>query len=108
MRLAVASLCAALLAARPATADSLAETARFLAGKGVAPDSSLADQAQSQTYTDYATQLASGWKEFEEPNLEHMRAWWTGRAPKRYSTVFYPFSGPDVGNALAFFPDADS
>src|SRR5262249_9966169 len=37
-----------------------------------------------------------------------MRTWWTGRAPAKYSTVFYPFSGPDIANALAFFPDADS
>jgi hypothetical protein len=109
-RLAVAFL-GALLAASPASecaAADLAETARFLAGKGVAPDSKLADHAQTQSYIDYAEQIRSGWKQFEEPNLERMRTWWTGRAPAKYSTVFYPFSGPDIGNALVFFPDADS
>jgi hypothetical protein len=89
-------------------AANLTETARFLAGKGVVPDSSLAEQAQTQAYTEYAEQLASGWKQFQQPNLERMRTWWTGRAPAKYATVFYPFSGPDIGNALAFFPDADS
>ena len=110
-RLAVASLCGALLAAS-ATGESaaadLAETARFLAGKGVASDSSLAEHAQTQSYAEYAEQIGSGWKQFQQPNLERMRDWWTGHAPAKYSTVFYPFSGPDIGNALAFFPDADS
>jgi len=86
-RLAIASLCGALLVAGltgTAAAANLAETARFLAGKGVAADSA------------------------QQPNLERMRTWWTGRGPAKYSTVFYPFSGPDIGNALALFPDADT
>jgi hypothetical protein len=109
--LAVASLCGALLAACPtgaSAAGDLAETARFLAGKGVASDSNLAGHAQTQSYAEYAEQIGSGWKQFQQPNLERMRTWWRGRAPAKYSTVFYPFSGPDIGNALAFFPDADS
>ena len=60
------------------------------------------------TYTDYAQQIRSGWKQFQEPNLERMRTWWKGRAPATYSTVFYPFGGPDIANALALFPDADT
>ncbi len=110
-RLAVASLCGALLAASTTSASAaadLAETARFLAGKGVASDSKLAEHAQTQSYAEYAEQIGSGWKQFQQPNLERMRTWWKGRAPAKYSTVFYPFSGPDIGNALVFFPDADS
>jgi hypothetical protein len=110
-RLAVASLCGALLVASLAgesAAAGLAETARFLAGKGVASDSKLAEHAQTQSYAEYAEQIASGWKQFQQPNLERMRTWWTGHAPAKYSTVFYPFSGPDIGNALVFFPEADS
>jgi hypothetical protein len=109
--LAVASLCGALLAAsltRESAAADLAETSRFLAGKGVASDSNLAEQARTQSYAEYAEQIASGWKQFQQPNLERMRTWWAGHAPANYSTVFYPFSGPDIGNALALFPDADS
>jgi hypothetical protein len=110
-RLAVAFLCGALLAANPtgeSAAAGLAETARFLAGKDVASDSNLAEPAQTQSYAEYAEQIRSDWKQFQQPNLERMRTWWTGRAPAKYSTVFYPFSGPDIGNALAFFPDADT
>jgi len=102
-RLAVAYLCGAFVAAaspiRDAAAGDLAETARFLAGKGT---------TQTDAYTDYSQQIASAWKQFQQPNLERMRTWWTGRAPTKYSTVFYPFSGPDIENALVFFPDADT
>jgi len=109
--LAVACSCGALLAASPtgvAAAASVSEIAGLLAGKGVASTSNLAEHAQTQSYAEYAEQIGSGWKQFQQPNLERMRTWWTGRAPARYSTVFYPFSGPDIGNALAFFPNADS
>jgi len=104
-------LCGTLLVASltgVCAAGDLAGTARFLAGKGAASDSTLTEQARTQSYTEYAEQIASGWKQFQQPNLEHMRTWWTDRAPAKYSTVFYPFSGPDIGNALVFFPDADS
>ena len=37
-----------------------------------------------------------------------MRTWWPSYAPAHYSTVLYPFSGPDIANVLAFFPAADS
>lgn len=109
MRLAAAV--AVLLAAGPAgeaAAGELADTARFLAGKGAAPDASLAEPARSQSYADYAAQIRSGWTQFQQPNLERMRDWWKGRGPATYSTVFYPFSGPDIWNALALFPDADA
>ena len=88
--------------------SSLAETARFLAGKGVASDSTLAGPARAQFYADYAEQIATGWKHFQQPNLERMRTWWTPYAPAKYSTILYPFSGPDIANALAFFPEADA
>jgi hypothetical protein len=89
-------------------AASLAETARFLAGKGIAPDSKLAGFAQAPFYAEYAQQIGSGWKRFQQPNLERMRTWWPSHAPAKYSTVLYPFSGPDIANALALFPDADA
>jgi hypothetical protein len=72
---------------RVAAATDLAATARFLAGNA---------------------EIRAGWKHFEQQNLERMRTWWAGRGPVKYSTVFYPFSGPDIANALAFFPDADT
>jgi hypothetical protein len=105
------ALCGALLGVSSTgecAASVLAETPRFLAGKGVAPDSKLAEYAQTQFYAEYAEQIGSGWKHFQQPNLEQMRAWWPKYAPAKYSTVLYPFSGPDIANALAFFPEADA
>jgi hypothetical protein len=110
-RASVLALCGALVAGSSTGECAtlpLAETARLLAGKGAAADSKLAEYAQTQFYAEYAEQMASGWKRFQQPNLERMRAWWASYAPARYSTVFYPFSGPDIANALALFPDADT
>jgi hypothetical protein len=106
----VLALCGALLASSTGecAATALAETARFLAGKGVEPDSKLADYAQARFYAEYSEQTRSSWKHFQQPNLDRMRTWWASYAPAKYSTVLYPFSGPDLANALAFFPDADS
>ena len=102
------ALAIALTLCTVASAAPLAETARFLAGKGVAPDSKLAEHARAQFYADYSEQIATGWKHFQQPNLERMRTWWPTHAPAKYATVLYPFSGPDIANALAFFPDADT
>jgi len=99
----VVALCGMLLAASIAGATTLDDTARFLAGKGAPADSVLADAA----YKEYAQQIQTGWNQFEQPNLDHMRTWWDGRAPAKYATVFYPFGGPDIGNAITLFPDAD-
>lgn len=76
---------ALLLLASPARANDLTDTARTL-----------------------AKHSAAAWQQFQQPNLEAMRTWWAGRGPVTYPTVFYPFSGPDLANALAFFPDADT
>jgi hypothetical protein len=103
MRLAVVAI-GVLLAASTAGGATLNETARFLAGKSTASDGKLTEPA----YAEYAKQIQDGWNQFEQPNLDHMRTWWNGRAPVKYSTVFYPFAGPDIGNAILLFPDADS
>lgn len=101
-RLAVAAFCVGLFA-REAAAD-LTDTARFLAGKSASSE----PHAGTASYVEYGYFIRSGWKQFQQPNLEKMRGWWQGRGPAKYSTVFYPFSGPDLGNALALFPDADT
>ena len=49
------------------------------------------------------------WQQFEQKNLQPIRAWATkeiGGSQMVEGTVFYPFSGPDVINMLAFFPQA--
>jgi hypothetical protein len=93
-----ASLCGALLgasAAPPADPD-------------LAATSDASERAAAQPAAEYPEPLRAAWQRFEAPNLAHMRDWWRARAPVTASTVFYPFSGPDIANALAVFPDADS
>jgi hypothetical protein len=89
-------------------AATLDETARFLAGKGVGADSKLAAYTQTPFYAEYSEQIKTGWTRFQQANLENMQRWWKNYAPATYSTVFYPFSGPDIVNAITLFPDADT
>ncbi|MFO0726652.1 MAG: hypothetical protein U1E65_22890 [Myxococcota bacterium] len=88
--------------------SALDDTARFLARLGARPDSSLAPLTQAEPYPEHAEQIRAGWLRFEQPNLEQLRAWWGPYAPSKYRTVLYPFSGPDIANALSFFPNADT
>lgn len=37
-----------------------------------------------------------------------MRAWWKRYKPQTYSTIFYPFAGPDITNPIILFPEADT
>jgi hypothetical protein len=57
----------------------------------------------------YASDLNNGWEKFQKPNLEKMEAWWKDHAVRRSEkNILYPFSGPDIMNVLAFFPDSDT
>jgi len=89
-------------------AITLNDTARFLAGKGIVSETKLAAYTRSRFYVQYAEQMKVGWGRFQQPNIERMKTWWEKYAPAAYSTVFYPFSGPDIANTLAFFPEADT
>ena len=40
--------------------------------------------------------------------LAHMHAWEARHLPRTRGTLLYPFSGPDLINAYALFPDADT
>lgn len=104
----ILTLCIILFANSGAMAGTLDETARFLAGKGVASDSKLAAYAQTKFYAEYAEETKVSWRRFQKPNLERMKKWWKKYAPRNYSTIFYPFGGPDIVNAITLFPDADT
>lgn len=84
------------------------ETARLLAGKNVASVSGLAAHARTPFYVRYARQLTSAWMRFRQSQMEPLQAWWRHWRPATYATVLYPFGGPDLVNALALFPQADT
>ena len=87
---------------------SLNETAMFLAGKELQSASNLSAVTQEQWYKQYRSDITGAWAKFQKPNLAKMATWWEGRKPRiKEKTVFYPFSGPDIMNALTLFPDGD-
>jgi len=87
----------------------LNETARILAGKELSPNSGLYSFTQSLYYKQYRDEIHKGWNKFQRSNMENMGRWWEKQRPAdNFETVLYPFSGPDLPHALAFFPDAST
>ena len=68
---------------------------------------SMTDE-QKAAWTDYSKTAAADWNRLKRRYVDRISAWrgkYLQKAPATNS-VFYPFSGPDATNALAFFPDA--
>jgi hypothetical protein len=85
------------------------ETALLFAGKELPKESALYQYTQTAFYKAYAQQMAATWDSMQKPNMQKIARWWDGHRPsKTYTNVLYPFSGPDIMNALTFFPDAES
>jgi hypothetical protein len=58
------------------------------------------------TWSTHAGQLNEAWARFEKKTLEPSRTWSSEHLSELKSSVlFYPFSGPDIANAVNFFPD---
>lgn len=87
---------------------SYQDYANVIAGKKINAD--LLPKVVNPTgWLEYAEDTDSIWQQFEQKNLQPIRAWATkeiGGSQMVEGTVFYPFSGPDVINMLAFFPQA--
>ncbi len=82
------------------------ETSLFLAGKEIPPASSLHEYGKGKEYQAYCRRMDTSWNRLQIANLRKIEAWRKKHLPNKYTdTVFYPFSGPDILNALAFFPD---
>jgi hypothetical protein len=87
---------------------SYQEYTNLIAGKKL-DASVLAKVVNSAEWLKYAEDTDAIWQRFEQKHLEPMRTWATkeiGLPQTVEGTVFYPFSGPDVVNMLAFFPQA--
>ena len=83
-------------------------TARFLAGLPVR-EGALAALARERVWVEHATEFDKAWKELEARQLGKIRAWAPEALGAEFSSkgvVFYPFSGPDILYAQAFFPQA--
>ncbi len=88
--------------------EELTSVANFIAG---IESSTLKDLQDNETYKAYTAHIDTVWKKIEEENLLQIRVWRSeNNVAEKEDTgaVFYPFSGPDILYANAFFPDANN
>jgi hypothetical protein len=84
------------------------ETAAFLAGTRVSPRSPLYRLTQSDQYRIYRESIGALWEQYRKKDLVNIEKWKRGHIHGDGSgVIMYPFSGPDILNALAFFPGAE-
>jgi hypothetical protein len=80
----------------------------LIAGNPV-PAEELAAWVNPAGFRDYVAEMQQIWQRFEKQHLQPLRQWADRElAPVAAdaATAFYPFSGPDLVNLLAFFPHA--
>ncbi len=98
--LAALTLCSPTQAANPYD-----DSARLLAGLPPAADSPLAPMMRNATWQQLRTRADKSWADYVTDDMGAIQAWSKKEladAPPR--TVFYPFSGPDILNAVNFLP----
>ena len=82
------------------------DTARFLAGMQVSPDSPLAQIAQDPNIKQHAAYFDTAFSKVEINQLAKIRAWSAANLTAPKPVMFYMFGGPDFLYANAFFPNA--
>lgn len=92
----------------PTTSDALTDTARMLAG--LPPDQSgpLAAVAARPEWQAWQKEFGSQWTQATRERFAQMIAWRDRElapATGTCGTLMYPFSGPDILNAIVLFPD---
>ncbi|MFL5727905.1 MAG: hypothetical protein ACJ75J_00340 [Cytophagaceae bacterium] len=86
-------------------------TARFISGIAQDKSSDLAALDTMKSWQSYARSSDSSWKMLEVNRFSKMRDWAKTELAEANSAkrnLFYPFSGPDVLNAIILFPNADT
>jgi len=67
------------------------------------------EKCSDESYNDYAKSIASSWKKLQTDSLSLIPKWvdiHVSPYTKNSDTLFYPFGGPDISYAFAFFPNA--
>ena len=65
----------------------------------------------NQSYKKYATEMDANFLKIDQNRLSLMRSWAKTELKNEQEhplTLFYPFSGPDILHALAFYPNANN
>ena len=90
---------------------SVNDTARFLAGLPLAPDSPLVPLTQDPEWQRHAAVFDQAWARLAARQFNGIRDWEANYLPDAggpLPVVFYLFSGPDFLYANQFFPDANT
>lgn len=90
--------------ARSADGATANDTARYLAGMPVSPDSPLAPLTKDREWIEHAKVFDATWADLEKRQLSKIRDWSKENLTSRRATTYYFFSGPDFMYADAFFP----
>jgi hypothetical protein len=88
--------------------DNWDAAAQLIAGVSNATYAASMTADQKSAWTDYSKTAAVDWNRLKRRYVDRITAWrgkYLQKAPAS-EVVFYPFSGPDATNPLAFFPDA--
>ncbi len=112
-KLIAAALLAGVLAlttapARSAGTASPDDTAHFLAGLPLAPNSPLAALTNDPQWAQHARSFDSIFAQEDRATLSKVRAFAAARLDKYQNTMLYMFSGPDFLYATSFFPHAST
>ncbi|MGK0185016.1 MAG: hypothetical protein ACI9R3_000790 [Verrucomicrobiales bacterium] len=88
--------------------DLTNDYARLLAGMPAGADSPYREFRESPAWQDHRWKMNSLWERVDEQRLGKIRSWRQQELGglTSHPLVFYPFSGPDVLFADAFFPNA--
>ena len=90
------------------SSQKLNDTAAFLSGTDIDPGSPLYPLTQNDQYRFYRQYIGGVWEQYKTRNLKNIETWRGVHIRGDASgLLMYPFSGPDILNALAFFPGAD-
>ena len=82
--------------------DDLTDLALWMGGLPLLDDKTAPG---GRTWTHHSERLSAGWAKFEKKTLKPSREWAEKNLDLPNSTLFYPFSGPDIANGVNFFPD---
>jgi len=86
---------------------ALNDAAAFLSGTTIGKKSPLYPMTQKEEYIKYRAAIDGIWEQYKKNNLANIEKWRVDNIKfKDSGIILYPFSGPDILNALAFFPDA--
>ena len=95
-------------AAAPLSASALTDTARLLAGLPTDPSGPLGAVAAKPAWQAWQKEFDNQWTQATKERFAEMTAWRDKElapATGTCSTLMYPFSGPDILNAIVLFPD---